>query len=46
MIGRARLDKALQTELKDRGYAADLVAKVTSAVVFNALVGSPKNPPA
>lgn len=39
IIGRARLAKALQNQLRDRGYAANLIAKITIAVVTNALVG-------
>lgn len=37
-IGRARLAKALQNEMKRLGYPADLVSRVVSAVTVNALV--------
>lgn len=37
-IGRARLAKALQNEMNQAGYPADLVSRVVSAVTVNALV--------
>jgi hypothetical protein len=37
-IGRARLAKALQNEMNQLGYPADLVSRVVSAVTVNALV--------
>ena len=37
VFGRARLARALQDEMKRRGYAPDLVGKLTSAVTANAL---------
>ncbi len=43
IVGRARLAQALQTELRARGYGAELVSKVTMAVVTNALVVSAKD---
>ncbi|OIR07175.1 hypothetical protein GALL_107640 [mine drainage metagenome] len=38
LLGRARLARALQSELRRRGYPQDLVGKLTSAVTVNALV--------
>jgi hypothetical protein len=38
VIGRARLARALQEELRRCGFPADLVSKVTGAVAVNALV--------
>lgn len=37
-IGRARLAKALQSEMNQLGYPAELVSRVVSAVTVNALV--------
>lgn len=37
-IGRARLAKALQSEMNQLGYPADLVSRVVSAVTVNSLV--------
>lgn len=37
-IGRARLAKALQSEMNRLGYPADLVSRVVSAVTVNSLV--------
>jgi len=38
ILGRARLAKALQEELRRRDYPADVVSRVTGAVTVNALV--------
>lgn len=38
VLGRARLAKAFQDELLARGYPAELVMKITSAITATALV--------
>lgn len=40
ILGRARFAKALQDELLGRGYPADLVMKITSAVSAKALASN------
>jgi hypothetical protein len=40
VVSRARFAKAVQEELLHRGYPADLVTKITSAVAAKALVTS------
>lgn len=37
-IGRARLARALQSEMQSQGYSGDLVSRVVSAVTVGALV--------
>lgn len=37
-LGRARLAKALQTEMQAQGYPGDLVSRVVGAVTVSALV--------
>lgn len=41
VLGRARLARALQDELRGHGYPPDLVSKVVGAVTVNALVAAP-----
>lgn len=43
VIGRARLAKALQEELRRTSYSPELVKHVTSAVTVNALVAPGRN---
>lgn len=42
IVNRARFAKAFQDELLGRGYPADLVMKITSAVSAKALAGAGK----
>ena len=43
VIGRARLARTLQDELRRRGFPAEMVSRVTSAVTINALAAPARN---
>jgi hypothetical protein len=45
IVGRARFAKSIQDELLARGYAVDLVMKITSAVSAKALVSNKTSGP-
>ncbi len=42
VLGRARLAKAMQTILREQGYAEELTAQVVGAVTVNSLVAKKK----
>ena len=42
ILGRARLAKAIQTILREQGYAEELTAQVVGAVTVNSLVAQNK----
>lgn len=45
IVGRARFAKSIQDELLSRGYAVDLVMKITSAVSAKALASNKSREP-